>query len=243
MAGSGSTRERLGVGGRRHTEVPKYRRGDLHDGLRSRIDPDRQHRDLGVATPQGAVTPTAGVMAAGQIGELESRGGGDDHLTRVRIVQRSPCSVQTAWIPEHDLVPGRAPPIRPAGKAQFLSFASRDRGRSFEEQDGLCRLFLVEPLCERPCVGRGTAEPIQHSGPVRRGDEHVVEIPERRLQANVLGDMRLPVVRAENNRVTLEELLRPAGRVEERADRGIASRQGFESPIGAMSVRGEVVVR
>ena len=126
---------------------------------------------------------------------------------------------------------------------QFLSFAPRDRGRTFEEHDGLCRLFLVEPRRERPCVGRGIAEPIQHSGPVRRGDEHVVEIPERRLQANVLGDMCLPVVGAENNRVTLEELLRPAGRVEERADRGIASRQGFESPVGAMSVRGEVVVR
>ena len=56
-------------------------------------------------------------------------------------------------------------------------------------------------------------------------------------------DVRLAMVGAEDHRVALEKLLGPAGRVEERADRCIASRQRFERAVWTMRVRGEVVVR
>src|SRR5213592_2546536 len=107
--GSGGTRERTGVCGRRDAEMLQHGGRDLHDRLRLRIDPDRQHRDLRVAAPQRAVTPSAGVMTAGEVGELESGRGGDDHLAGVGIVERSPRTLEAARIPEQVLVPAGGP--------------------------------------------------------------------------------------------------------------------------------------
>ena len=54
--------------------------------------------------------------------------------------------------------------------------------------------------------------------------------------------VRLPVIRAKDDGVALEELVRAAGRVEQRADGCVAPRERLESRVRALCVRREVVV-
>ena len=77
-----------------------------------------------------------------------------------------------------------------------------------EEERGLDRRVAVEPLGERPGVGA-----VDHPGAIRRRHERVGPREGLRQGPDVL-DGRLAVVRAEDDVVAFEELVRPAGCLE-----------------------------
>ena len=78
---------------------------------------------------------------------------------------------------------------------------------------------------------------VDHRGAIRGGDEIVACV-----EPGDLLDVRLPVVGADDHRVALEELVRPAGGIHQRRDRGVAARERLVRAVRAGGVRGEVVV-
>ncbi len=191
-------------------EVVEHERRDVGDrGRRGAVEPDREHRDLGVAREQRAVAAAAGVMAAAEIGELAARRGRDEHVAGVRVRQRGRRAREAVGIVEHVDAPRRrraAPrrPRRPPGRARDLD------GR-----------VAVEPLRRAPRAAR--REGVDHPGAVRRGDDAVVA--ERVLEPRRSIDVRLAVVRADDDGVALEELVQAAGGVEQRAHGVVAARE------------------
>ena len=127
---------------------------------------------------------------------------------------------------------------RPSGYSSrsdeiLLAGAARDHLAVLEEERDVDRRLAVERRRERARVVA-----VEHRRAVRGGDERAVDDELRRPL-----DVRLPVVGAEHDRVPLEELVRPARRVEERRDRRVRAAERLVRGVGPERVRGVVVVR
>ena len=102
----------------------------------------------------------------------------------------------------------------------------------------------VQPLREPGRIDARAREEVDLPGSVRgRHDDLAVEVRERLLQTRCLSDRRLAVIGEEHDGVALEELIRPARRVEDRADRrvGLLERALGRFAVRAGGMRGEVV--
>src|SRR6476661_2528038 len=79
-----------GVGRGCNAEVREDERRDVDDAAGGAVDADREQRHLAVAGNERAVRAAADVIAAAEISELEALCRGDQHLTGVRVRERSP---------------------------------------------------------------------------------------------------------------------------------------------------------
>ncbi len=93
----------------------------------------------------------------------------------------------------------------------------------------------VEPAREDRRIGVG----VDHRGAIRRGHERVREDV---LQTRHVAHRRLAVVGAEDDGVALEELVGPAGCLDQSADGLVAAREGCVRRVRPLCVRGVVVV-
>ena len=64
--------------------------GHVDDRLRLGVETDREHRHLRVPGAQGAVTASAGVVAAGEIRELDPGRRRHEDVARIRVVEGCP---------------------------------------------------------------------------------------------------------------------------------------------------------
>ena len=144
------------------------------------------------------MTAAAEVVAAGEVVELPAGRGGDEHLAGVRVRERRR-STQTA-------VGNRV-----ENRVVLVAVAPRDDTVTVAEDDDPRGRLGVEALGDPArLVG------VDHRGAVRRRENVVADV-----EARDAIDLRLAVVGAHDHGVALEERLRPAGRVEQRTDRGV----------------------
>jgi hypothetical protein len=207
------------------------RRGGGCGAPRLRAQPDRQERHDRVPGHQRAVTAAAGVVAASEIGELPPLRRGDQQLARVRIFQGRtcpPCGVRMV-----ELLDGT-----------IRTISAGDHFAPLPAKADVDRREAVQPPCQAGRVDARVRKEVDLPGAVRRGDDDFVrEIGEGLLQPRHLLDRRLCVVREEDDRVALEELVRPARSLAQCSDRRVDL---LERAIGdvafrAAGVRGEVV--
>jgi hypothetical protein len=60
------------------------------DAGRHRVEPDDEHRHLGVAGKQGAVAAAADVAVATEVDELVAGGSRHENVARIRVPKRRP---------------------------------------------------------------------------------------------------------------------------------------------------------
>ena len=173
------------------------------------------------------------MVPPGEVGEFHSRGRRHDDIPRVRVVQRSPGACTAVGIVEerpvlvdHDL----------------LAVPARHDGVVFAEEDGLRGRLSVEQFRQAARVELALGQAVDHARPVRRRHQRARDTAVGGLQLCRALDARLSVVRAEEDCVALEKLVRAAGRVEQCADCRVAPRERLERAVGTVRVRGEVVV-
>src|SRR5579884_1049498 len=212
-------------------EVLEHGGSDVGDPADLPPDADGHERDEGVARDEGAVTAAAGVVTAAEVDELPALRGGDEQLARVRVLKR------------------RARPPRCVRVVERVhgcvrSFAPDDHLLALAAERDVDRREPVEPARELRDVEARVRKQVDLPRAVRaRHDDLAAEVREPLLQPGRLADARLAVVGKQHDRVALEELVRVAGRVEERTDRRVLLlermlRGGSVRPGG---VRGEVV--
>ena len=170
-------------------------------------------------------------MPAGQVGELPARRRGDDQLAGVRIRERRPGALQPLRMIEDRGVAAR--PVRREPK--LLAVPARHRFLALAVEHDVDARVAVEPGGQ---LGR-VAVRVDHPRPVRRGHDL---LRERVLEPLHLVHLRLPVVGAEDDRVALEELVRPARRLDQPADGVVAAGQRGVRGVRPLDVRGVVVV-
>jgi len=122
----------------------------------------------------------------------------------------------------------------PARRANRLS--------ALEEEHRLGAGLGVEACRQFAGVLPGLSGPVDHAGPVGRGHDHT-RILEPVLQPHCPFDPRLSMVGAEHHRVSLQELVRAACRLDQGPDRRVAPGQSLGRRPRTGRVRGEVVVR
>src|SRR5207245_10802398 len=100
---------------------------------RRAVQPDSQHRHVGVGCLERAVTAAAEVAGAGEVEELPARGGRDEHLARVRVPQRGG---------------GPGAPVRYVveERSVLVAVTPRDDATVFLEQHDPGGRLAVEPL-------------------------------------------------------------------------------------------------
>ena len=160
----------------------------------------------------------AHVVAAAEVGELPAGRGRQQHLAGVRVAQRRLGARAAVRV----LVEERASSSPRGGR----------RPRRVEEQRDIDRGLAVERGREGARVVA-----VDHRGAVRGGHAGAVDGEPRDLL-----DVRVAVVGAEDDGVALEELVRPAGRVEERRDRRVGPGERLVRRVRPERVRGVVVV-
>ena len=159
------------------------------------------------------MTASTDVVASGQVRELVPGSRGDDHLARVRVVERPPRSLEAAGIAEETLIARRGPAPRAGSKAQLVAFAPDDSLGAFQEERGLhCRL-VVQALDEVARFEVALGKPVEHPCAVRCRHHEARDVGERRLQPDVAVHAGLTVVGAQHDGIALQELLRSAGGV------------------------------
>ena len=92
----------------------------------------------------------ADMVRAAEVGELPARNRRDEHLTGVRVVQRSPRRSRALGIEHGGVAAQPQPPSDGAGK--LLALAAGDGLPVFAEQRDLDSVLAVESLSERPRV-------------------------------------------------------------------------------------------
>ena len=207
------------------------RRHHLGDRAGQRIHADRQHRHLRVAREQRAVRAPAGVVPAGEVGELPARRGRDDQLARVRIRERRPRPLEAVRKAENRGVAAR----RFAREPQLLAVAPRDRLVTLAVQHDVDGGIALEARGESGRIAVG----VHHRGAVRRRDEFLGKDV---LQPRHVGHRRLAMIRAEDHRVPVEELVRPSRRVDQPAHRLVATCEHCVGGVWTLNMRGVVVV-
>ena len=151
----------------------------VDDRLRLRIEADRQHRHLGVAATQGAVTaapawwrpPRSANSYPGAAETISSPAFG---FWRAAQARSTPSGYSRQ--PRHRV---------PRAEAQLLAVAPGHGLVAFEEEHRLHGLFGVESHGELARSELALGQPVDHPGPVRRGDERSVKAVEARLQPHV----------------------------------------------------------
>jgi len=216
--------------------------GEVDDPARLRLDPDRQDRDLRVTGLQRAVAAAAQVAAPGKVGELHPEGRRDEHLACVRIRERGPGALEGVGLVEDGEIPVRAPAVSRRREVELLAAAPGDGLLSLAVEHDLGGRRAVQTARQLRGFRFATWQPVHHPGPVRSGHHDALDTRKGRVEGDRPVDAGLPVVGAEHHRVALEKLVRPPGRLDERADRGVAARQRFLGLLRAERVRGEVVV-
>src|SRR5205807_10127279 len=147
-----------------------------------------------------------------EICELVVLRSGDDHVTGGRVVKCRPRTHLTIRMTEERSIRRRY------SEPDFLASMTCNRFLAFQEERDVDRVLAVEPLGEYARVRSRVFQPVQHPGAVRRGRQDVGEVGDGTVEIRLPFDMRLPVVRAEDDRVALEELVAATGRVEKRTD-------------------------
>ena len=177
------------------------------------------------------MTAAARVVAAAEVGELPALRGGDEQLAGVRVRESRPCT------------PGGVGMLQLLDRA-VRTVAAGDDTVPLEAERDVDRRESVQPPRELRGVDPGSREEVDLPGAVRgRHDDLPLEIGERLLQARRAPDRGLAVIGEEHDGVALEELVRPARRVEQGADRGVGllERTVGRLAVRAGGVRGEVV--
>ena len=152
------------------------------------------------AALERAVAAAAEMAAAGEVEELPAGRRRDEHLARVRVRERGRGA--------HAAVGNRV-----EDRVVLVAVASHDDAAVLLESDDPGGRLVVETLGDRARIVR-----VDHRRAVRRGHEVVAGV-----EARDLVDVRLAVVGADDHGVALEERVRPAGGVEQRADRRVAA--------------------
>src|SRR6185369_11243864 len=210
-----------------------------------------------VAGEERAVAPPTGVVTAAEVRELPPLRGGDDHLAGIRARERAPDALERVRIlvlNEDARVSRGRPAALVRSEADLVAVFARNRLAVLEEEREVDGSNAVEPLGQLP--RRLSTERIDHPRAVRGGDNRVaavwhrpapsrkdVEIGESVLQGNDPIDARLAVVRADDDRVAVEEGFVASGGRHELPDRGVCALQCLHGGIGPRDVRRVVVVR
>src|SRR5437764_6682866 len=114
--------------GQLDAEVLDRQRGDVDDPPRNAVpEPDGQHGDLRVAELERAVAAAAEVAAPREVGELDTGGRGDDQLTRVRVRERAPGTLDGIRLVEEGLVAARLPASGGRPEAKLFTVPACDR--------------------------------------------------------------------------------------------------------------------
>jgi hypothetical protein len=128
-------------------------------------------------------------------------------------------------------------------EAKLLAAAPGDRLAVLAVEHDLGGRRAVEPPCQLPRVLPAFRQAIDHPRPVGGGHKDAVEPGEVRLERDHTLNGSLAVVRADDDGIALEKLVRPARGLDQRADGGVAAGERLPRPTGPEEVRGEVVVR
>src|SRR5579862_3560121 len=216
----------------RDSEVVEHGRRHVGDPERQGVDTDGEKRDEGVAGDERAVAAAADVMLPAEVGELPALRGGDEQLAGVGIRERrahTPLRIRMLELVHR----------------KILAVAARDRPVALEPERDVDGRLAVEPPRELRRVGARPRQEIDLPRAIRRRDDYLSrEIGEGRLEPRCPLDVRLAVIGQQDHGVTVEELVRPAGRVEQRADRRVGALEGdVGRSFRPVRVRGEVVVR
>src|SRR5438105_3289170 len=225
-------------------EVLECQRREIDDSARDgAVDPDGQDRDFGVAGLERAVAASAEMTSAGEVGELEAERGRDDQVAGVRIRKRSPDAFEGVGLVEERDIPSRLPAGAGGSEPKLLAFTARDGLAAFAVEDELRARDAVQPLRESRRILTAVRQSIHHAGPIRGGDDQAFDAGEAGLERGRPVDLRLPVVGADDDRIALEELVRAAGGLDQRADRSVAAGERLLRTFRTERVGGEVVVR
>ena len=241
----GLLRPHRGAGARRPAARPRSAPAPAARDRRSAglaLDPDGEDRHLGVAGVERPVAASAEVAVPGEVGELDARRRRDQQLAGVRVRERRPRALERVRLVEQAEVAARPPGAVRGREAKLLAVAPGHRLGAFAVEHDLRGGLAVEPSRELGRVLAALRQPVDHARPVRGGHEHAVHPGEGRLQRDRPVDPGLAVIGADHDRVALEELVRPARGLDQRADRGIAPRQRLLRLLRAERVGREVVV-
>ncbi len=158
-----------------------------------------------------------------------------------RSVNSQPSAAETSTSPAFRIAERRLHPLAAARvlveqRRVLVAVAARDDRAVLDEERRVHRVDCVEA---RGCDARLVR--VDHRRAIRRGDERgrvdVILEPRR------LVDVRLPVIGAEDDGVALEELVEPAGRLDERPHREVDTRERLVRSVGPVHVRREIEVR
>src|SRR5438094_7103895 len=157
--------------GQLDAEVLDRQRGDVDDPPRNAVPkPDGQHGDLRVAELERAVAAAAEVAAPREVGELDTGGRGDDQLTRVRVRERTPGSLERVGLVDQGLVAACLPASGGRPEAKLFAVAPRYCLVAFPVEDD----FRGRTTVEAPSQGRGVPS-VDHPRAVRGGDDDVID--------------------------------------------------------------------
>ena len=169
------------------------------------------------------MTAAAGVVAAAEVDELPALRGGDEQLAGVRVRERRRVRAQAASGCSSSSRPGQSSPSRRAT-------ASSPSRRSVTSRPPE---IAVQPPRELRGVDPRAGQEVDLAGAVRRRhDDLRPRAPRTAPPACRALDLRLAVIGEEHDGVALEELVRPARRVEQRADRGVGA---LERDVGRLA--------
>ena len=131
--------------------------------------------------------------------------------------------VEHAPVPVDRAVPDRRDP-------ELGALAPSDDVVPFREERDLDGGLPVEPLGERARRGGSSLEAVDVRSAVRRRDERLRLVAEPVAQARHLAHGGLAVVGHHHHGVPLEELVEPAGRGDETAERLVAASEHLRAP-------------
>ncbi len=157
-------------------------------------------------------------MPAGEVGEFVAGSGRHEHVSAVRVAQSRVRTREAVRI-----VAERVEPL--------ASVATSDELAVLEEEHGLRSGVAVEPLGE--LARAPAAKVVDHAGPVRRRDDELVDAGEGMVQGRRAVDTSLSVVRADDDRVALQQRVHATRGVEQRAHRVVCTRERDVSRVRA----------
>src|SRR5207248_8417003 len=149
----------------------------------------------------------------------------DDEVAGVRIRECAPGSLERIGLVEDREISTRPPRAVGRREAQFLAGAPCDRLAALAVEHDLGRVRSVEPPRQRGQVLGAAGKPVDLAGAVRRRDDDVVNAAEAGLERDLSLDPGLAVIRANDHRIALEELVWTGGGLDQRGDRGVAPRE------------------
>ena len=130
----------------------EHARRDVDDPRRRGAQPNREHRHFRVAELERAVAAAADVVAAAQVGELDTGRGRDDQVARVRVRERGPGALERVRLPEDVAVPLVSQPPSLGSKRSSSPSPLRDGTVALAEENDMAEL-----PCRRSASSRASA--------------------------------------------------------------------------------------